>query len=167
MDFHVSAGRGEEDQVTDGGQRTKWWDRARGWIRARRKAVRGPDPAEGPGAMARIRVYAHTRDGERVPMVGLVSRQSLDDMRDLFEEAGAPAGQHRRLGARLKELDLVQVETADGTEKLHGRKVLLGLRIVEEKSKASRFQDGIEELILESREAASPPAEPTVMAENK
>lgn len=150
--------------MTDGGRRTNWWDRARGWLRARRKAARDPDPGEGAGAMARIRVYAHTRDGERVPMVGLVTRQSLDDMRDLFEEAGTPDGKHRRLGARLKELDLVQVETADGTEKHHGRKVLLGLRIVEEKSKASRFQDGIEELILESREAASPSAEPEVLS---
>ena len=145
--------------------RTTWWDRARGWIRARGKAATGQDPRAGTGEMARIRVYAHTRDGERVPMVGLVSRQSLDDMRVLFEETGAPGGKHRRLGARLKEIDLVQVETADGTEKLHGRKVLLGLSIFEEKSKASRFQDGIEELILESREAASPKPETAAPSE--
>lgn len=147
------------------GRTTNWWTRAKGWIRARGKAAHGPEPREGAGAMARIRVYAHTRDGERVPMVGLVSRQSLDDMRYLFEEAGAPGGKHRRLGARLKELDLVQVETADGTEKVHGRKVLLGLSILEEKSKTSRFQDGIEELILESREAASPKPEAAAQAE--
>jgi hypothetical protein len=85
--------------------------------------------------MARIRVYTRTGNGRRVAMVGLIPREALEEIRRKWLAASRSGAGRTKLSARVKRLEIVQVDERGDGKIVAGRKVLLGVSVKREPPK--------------------------------
>lgn len=62
-------------------------------------------------------------------MVGLIPRETLEEIRSRLVAASGSGARRCRLAARVKKLEVVQVSVRGGAEVVKGRRLLLGVSI--------------------------------------
>lgn len=100
--------------------------------------------------LARVRVHVRAGKGKRVPMVGLLPKEALTELRARLSAAFRATGNEWRIEARVKTLESVDVRLAPGDALRQGRRLILGMSVREGAPRASELASGFEELILEA-----------------
>jgi hypothetical protein len=118
--------------------------------------------------MARIRVYTRSGSGRRVPMVGLVPRAKLAEIREHFQRVWNETGRQKcRLTARVRRIESIEVQLDGEADPVKGRRLLLGVRVRPPSRKAQALRASLGELILEAERVLESPAQPSTTTEKE
>lgn len=109
-----------EPATSRAASRESFWSRF--FSRRRGEKLRG---------MARVRVYARVGQNSKVPMVGLLPREALDEIRRRLGEARRSGQGACHLEASPKSLEKVRVLPTPDSEPQAAWKIQLGIRVRE------------------------------------
>src|SRR5262245_6019472 len=116
--------------------------------------------------MARIRVYTRSGAGRRVPMIGLVPRSKLAEIREHFQRVWNETGRQKcRVTARAKKIESIEVQLEGEADPVKGRRLLLGVRIRPPSRRSQELRASLGELILEAERVLEAPARAAPVSE--
>src|SRR5881628_3189042 len=81
--------------------------------------------------LARLRVHVRSGKGKRVPMMGLLPKEALDELRSRLAAAFKSTGNEWRVEARVKSLESLDVRLMQSDEPRRGGRLMLAMSLRE------------------------------------
>ena len=113
--------------------------------------------------MVRVRVYLRTEKGNKVPMLGYLSPESLVAIQERFRAKSRSGGRRCHVTASVKELNTVEVSAEACGATLQARKLLLGLTVQEGPQRQQSLRDELGELMHEAERIRAASLKPSAL----